>query len=36
MKKSFLTFLLVALLAPLCLTSCSEDDNEVEEFPNWR
>ena len=36
MKKSFLTFLLVALLAPLCLTSCSEDDNEVDEFPNWR
>ena len=28
--------MLLALLSPLVLASCSEDDNTVEEFPDWR
>ena len=28
--------MLFALLSPLVLASCSEDDNTVEEFPDWR
>lgn len=36
MKIKILLPLLVALLAPLALTSCSEDDNSVDEFPDWK
>ena len=28
--------MLLALLSPLVLASCREDDNTVEEFPDWR
>lgn len=28
--------MLLALLSPMVLASCSEDDNTVEEFPDWR
>lgn len=35
MKKPYLAILLFALLVPLALTSCSEEDNTVEEFPDW-
>ena len=35
MKRYSLICLFAALLMPLALVSCSEDDNTVEEFPNW-
>lgn len=35
MKKLTLIRLLMALFVPLALVSCSEDDDTVEEFPNW-
>ena len=35
MKRYSLICLLAVLLMPLALVSCSEDDNTVEEFPNW-
>ncbi len=36
MKRYNIILLLLAFLAPLVATSCSEDDNTVEEFPDWR
>lgn len=35
MRLSKFTYFLLALLAPLFLASCSEEDNTVEEFPDW-
>ena len=36
MKRYYIILLFLAFLAPLVATSCSEDDNTVEEFPDWR
>lgn len=36
MKRYNIFILLLALLSPLALTSCSEDENAVEEFPDWQ
>lgn len=36
MKRQNIIILILALLSPLMITSCSEDDNTVEEFPDWR
>ena len=36
MKRYNILILLLALLSPLALTSCSEDENTVEEFPDWQ
>lgn len=35
MGLSKFTYFLLALLAPLFFASCSEEDNTVEEFPDW-
>lgn len=35
MRLSKFTYFLLAFLAPLFLASCSEEDNTVEEFPDW-
>lgn len=35
MKSGKLTYFILAMLAPLFLASCSEEDNTVEEFPDW-
>lgn len=36
MKRYNIIILLLALFSPLMLTSCSEDENTVEEFPDWQ
>lgn len=36
MKRYNILLLLLALLAPLLVASCSEEDNSVEEFPDWK
>lgn len=36
MKRHNITILILALLSPLMMTSCSENDDTVEEFPDWK
>ena len=36
MKRFHITMFLALLLAPLLLVSCSENDTQEEEFPNWQ
>ena len=36
MKKYNILALLVLMLAPLCFMACSESDDTVEEFPDWK
>ena len=36
MKRYHIVFAVFVLLMPLGMVSCSEEDNVVEEFPNWQ
>lgn len=36
MKKYNILALLMLMLAPLCFMACSESDDTVEEFPDWK
>ena len=36
MKKYNIFALLMLLIAPLCFMACSEDEDTVEEFPDWK
>ena len=34
--KKYIPLILLALIAPLAMSSCSEEDDIVDEFPNWQ
>ena len=36
MKKYNIFALLMLLIAPLCFMACSENEDTVEEFPDWK